>query len=56
MFKFSIRSENTCKYYERRLRKFLDFVKFKPEAEDMEKRCNDFVEQGKQNANWAKNY
>jgi hypothetical protein len=37
MFKFSIRSEITRKYYERRLRRFLDFIVFKPETTDMEK-------------------
>jgi integrase len=56
MFKFSIRSEITRKYYERRLRKFLDFVKFKPEATDIEKRCNDFAEEAKMNPNWALNH
>ena len=54
MFKFSIRSEVTRKYYERRLRKFLDFVQFKPEASDIEKRCNDFAE-ARLNPNWALN-
>ncbi|MFZ0328678.1 MAG: hypothetical protein WAL66_15390, partial [Nitrososphaeraceae archaeon] len=43
MFKYSIRSEITRQYYERRLRKFLDFVQFNPEATDIEKRCNDFA-------------
>jgi hypothetical protein len=51
MFKFSVRSEVTRKYYERRLRKFLDFVQFKPEVTDIEIRCNDFAERGKQNPN-----
>ena len=53
MFKYSIRSEVTRKYYERRLRKFLDFVQFRPETTDIEERCNDFAEKGKQNPNWA---
>lgn len=56
MFKFSIRSEITRKYYERRLRKFLDFGQFKPEATDIEKRCNDFAEEAKLNPNWALNH
>jgi hypothetical protein len=56
MFKYSIRSEITRKYYERRLRRFLDFILFKPETTDMEKRCNDFAGQGKQNPNWALNH
>lgn len=55
MFKYSIRSEITRQYYERRLRKFLDFVQFNPKAADTEKRCNDFAEQGKQSTNWALN-
>ena len=56
MFKFSIRSEVTRKYYERRLRKFLDFIQFKPETSDIEKRCNDFAEHSKLNPNWALNH
>jgi hypothetical protein len=56
MFRFSVRSEVTRKYYERRLRKFLDFVQFKPEVTDIEIRCNDFAERGKQNPNWALNH
>jgi hypothetical protein len=56
MFKYSIRSEVTRKYYERRLRRFLDFIQFKPEVADIEKRCNDFVEHGQQNPNWVLNY
>ena len=46
MFKFSIRSEITRKYYERRLKRFLDFIQFKPEVADVEKRCNDFAQRG----------
>jgi hypothetical protein len=34
MFKYSIRSELTRKYYERRLRRFFDFIQFE---EDIEK-------------------
>jgi hypothetical protein len=56
MFKYSIRSEITRKYYERRLRRFLDFIRFEPEVNDIEKRCNDFGEYGKQNPNWALNH
>jgi hypothetical protein len=47
MFKYSIRSEVTQKYYERRLRKFFDFIKFELGLKEMEKRCNDFTEKGK---------
>jgi hypothetical protein len=46
MFKYSIRSELTRKYYERRLRKFLDFIQFeigtmrwKRDAMNLEKRA-----------------
>jgi len=53
MFKYSIRSEVTRKYYERRLRKFLDFINFKPEFTDIEARCNNFAAEGKQNPNWT---
>ena len=56
MFKFSIRSEITRKYYERRLKRFLDFIQFKPEVADVEKRCNDFAQRGKQNPNWTLNH
>lgn len=57
MFKYSIRSGITRKYYERRLRNFFDFVQFEPEAADMERRCNDFAEESKRNPNpnWALN-
>jgi hypothetical protein len=56
MFKYSIRSQVTQKYYERRLNRFLDFIQFEPGTSDMEKRCNDFAEAGKQNPNWALNH
>ena len=56
MFKYSIRSDVTRKYYERRLRKFLDFIQFEPETSEIEKRCNNFSKYGKQNSNWALNY
>ena len=49
MFKFSIRSEITRKYYERSLRIFLDFIQLEPDAVDIEKKCNDFAKLGKQN-------
>ena len=56
MFKFSIRSEVTRKYYERRFKIFLDFVQFKPDITDLESRCNGFAEHSKQNPNWALNH
>jgi hypothetical protein len=55
MFKYFIRTELTRKYYERRLRKFLDFIQFEIEIKEMEKRCNDFAEKGKNNTDWALN-
>jgi hypothetical protein len=42
LFKFSIRTEVTRKYYERRIRQFLDFIEFNPE-DDIEKRSNAFA-------------
>jgi DNA polymerase III gamma/tau subunit len=54
MFKYSIRSDLTRKYYERRLRKFLDFIQFE-DAKDLEVRCNSFTERGKDNVNWVVN-
>jgi hypothetical protein len=53
MFKYYIRSELTRKYYERRLRKFLDFIQFEIEIKEMEKRCNNFAKKGKDNVNWT---
>ena len=53
MFKYSIRSEITRKYYERRIKKFLDFIQFEPETMDIAKRCNDFAEKAREHRNWA---
>jgi hypothetical protein len=53
MFKYSIRSELTRMYYERRLRTFLDFIQFEIEIKDVEIRCNHFAEKGKININWT---
>ena len=55
MFRYSVRSEVTRKYYERRLRKFFDFIEFEVEVEDVERRYNDFAEEGKSNINWTIN-
>lgn len=55
MFRYSIRSELTRKYYERRLRIFFDYIQFEVEAQDMEKRFNDFVGYSKNNINWTLN-
>jgi hypothetical protein len=47
MFKFSTRSEITRKYYERRIRHFLDFIKFDLENKsNVEGRCNAFAYKG----------
>ena len=54
MFRYSIRSELTRKYYERRLKKFLDFIEFETETKEIEKRCDSFAEKGKDN-NWTIN-
>jgi hypothetical protein len=56
MFKYSIRSELTRMYYERRLRTFLDFIQFEIEIKDVEIRCNHFAEKGKININWTLNH
>jgi len=56
MFKYSIRSELTRKYYERRLRTFFDFIQFEIEIKELEIRCNHFAERGKININWTLNH
>jgi hypothetical protein len=55
MFKFSIRSESTRKYYERRLRGFFDYIQFEIEINDAEKRFNNFARHCKGNVNWTLN-
>lgn len=55
MFKYSIRSELTRKYYERRLRKFFDFIQFEIGIHEMEKRCDDFGKKGKIDRSWTLN-
>jgi hypothetical protein len=55
MFRYSIRSELTRKYYERRLRKFLDFIQFENATKDLEARCNSFAQRGKENVDWVIN-
>jgi len=54
MFKFSIRSELTRKYYERRIKRFFDFIEFNVHKE-IEQRCNDFVEKSRIDVSWALN-
>jgi len=49
MFKYSIRNELTRKYYERRLRRFFDFINFDVKL-DIAERCNNFVNKSKNEA------
>ncbi len=54
MFVFSIRSEVTRKYYERRLRHFFNHINFDVEnSKNIEVRCNNFSAKGKNDTNWA---
>lgn len=53
MFKYAIKTEITRKYYERRLKKFFDFIEFKIADKDIVVRCNEFAEKAKNNTNWA---
>ena len=55
MFKYSISSELTRKYYERRLRRFLDFIQFEVGVKETEKRLNDLAETGKDDTGWILN-
>jgi hypothetical protein len=54
IFKFSIRSELTRKYYERRIRRFFDFIEFNPGL-GIEQRCNDFAEKARSDSGWVLN-
>jgi hypothetical protein len=54
MFRFSIRSELTRKYYERRLRKFLDHIQFNS-SQSLEERCNAFARIAKNDISWTLN-
>lgn len=54
MFKFSVRSEVTRKYYERRIKRFFDFIDFSLDR-DIEERCNRFAEKAQKEINWAIN-
>ncbi|HSF50454.1 MAG TPA: hypothetical protein VLA74_06815 [Nitrososphaeraceae archaeon] len=53
MFKYAIKTEITRRYYERRLRKFFDFIEFEMTDKNIEYRCNKFVEKAKDNVNWT---
>jgi len=52
MFKYSIRTELTRKYYERRIRTFFDFIGFMV-GSVIEERCNSFSEECKSHNEWA---
>jgi hypothetical protein len=54
MLKFSIRSEVTRKYYERRIRRFFDFIEFSPDK-GIEERFNMFAAYARKDINWALN-
>ena len=54
MFAYSIRSEVTRKYYERRIIRFFDFIEFEA-SRGLEQRCNNFAVKGKSDNNWALN-
>ncbi len=53
MFKYAIKTELTRKYYERRLKRFLDFIEFDTRENDFETRCNTFAEKAISNTNWT---
>ena len=54
LFNFSVRSELTRKYYERRIERFLDFIEFNTN-QDTEQRFNEFAKIGQSEAEWAFN-
>ena len=47
MFKYAIKTEITRKYYERRLKKFFDFIEFEIFDKEIASKCNKFAEKGK---------
>ena len=53
MFKYAIKTEITRKYYERRQKKFFDFIEFETMEKDIEHSCNEFAEKAKENSNLA---
>ena len=54
MFAYSMRSELTRRYYERRLYRFLDFIEFEASM-GLEQRCNIFAAKSKSDLNLALN-
>ena len=53
MFKYAIKTEITRRYYERRLKKFFDFIEFEITDKNIESKCDKFGEKAKSNTNWA---
>ena len=43
IFKYAIKTDISRKYYERRLKKFFDFIDFEIAGKDIEFRCNEFA-------------
>ncbi len=54
MLKFSIRSEGTRKYYERRIKRFFDFIEFSPDK-GIEERFDMFATYARKDINWGLN-
>lgn len=46
MFKYAIKTEIARKYYERRLKKFFDFIEFEIADNEIELKSNKFAEKG----------
>lgn len=55
LFLYGIRSPVTSDYYLRRLSIFFNYIKLLPD-ETMEKRCDFFAIQAREDPNWAFNY
>lgn len=53
MFKYTIKTVITRRYYERRLKKFFDFIEFEIADKGIESQCNKFAEKARSNTNWA---
>lgn len=53
MFKYAVKTDLTRKYYERRLKRFFDFIEFETNENDFETRCNTFAEKAISNTNWT---
>ena len=54
MLKFSIRSEATRKYYERRITRFFDFIEFSPDK-GIEERFDVFATYARKDLTWGLN-